>query len=421
MEENKKSNEPRIDNIRAELEPSPMYNMSLSSKELFHSNLLAWLGNTQETKAFFVDIVDKLAGIKLDLNDSWTVEREDKNFDLCIKKGKDYLLVIENKVKSIPRKAQLDEYVGKIKKIGSSTVTKFMLLTLANIFPHKKDIETEEIWGIKTYKDLADSMDMNLLNQEYHKHLIQDYRGFIVNLNALVEEWQQKDTFADTDSLEGLNKLSDLHAKIQFSSYCVKLREKISNIERVAVYDKNDNSDITEWIKKYGKNNIYIKVDWDFASRGKTGLIDIGIPVINHNSPKIQKDCCTPDHVIKIQVEGRSYRHVIESWKNPQNLVSFGKENPYTNALKWFSEDPSKNCFDVNYGSDSIFNVGLYPESKQSLRNKDSWPFKSYKDKEGRICFIYQSRNIKDTAAVDDVLNNIVNEVKRVLDTFEHE
>ena len=115
MEENKKSNEPRIDNIRAELEPSPMYNMSLSSKELFHSNLLAWLGNTQETKAFFVDIVDKLAGIKLDLNDSWTVEREDKNFDLCIKKGKDYLLVIENKVKSIPRKAQLDEYVGKIK------------------------------------------------------------------------------------------------------------------------------------------------------------------------------------------------------------------------------------------------------------------------------------------------------------------
>ena len=67
-----------------------------------------------------------------------------------------------------------------------------MLLTLANIFPHKKDIETEEIWGIKTYKDLADSMDMNLLNQEYHKHLIQDYRGFIVNLNALVEEWQQK-------------------------------------------------------------------------------------------------------------------------------------------------------------------------------------------------------------------------------------
>lgn len=418
MEENKKVNEPHIENIRAGLEASPMYNMSLSSKELFHSNLLAWLGNTQKTKAFFVEIVDKLAGIKLECNDSWTVEREDKNFDLCIKKGKEYILVIENKVKSIPRKAQLDEYVGKIKKIGSSTTTKFLLLTLANIFPHRNDIETENIWRIKTYKDLADAMDTNLLNQEYHKQLIHDYRGFVVNLNALVEEWQQIDTFADKDSLGGLNKLSDLHAKIQFSSYCVKLREKIANIDRVVVYDKNDDLDM---IKKYGKNNIYIKVDWDFASRGKTGLIDIGIPVVNHNSPIIQKDCCTPDYVIKIQVEGRSYRHVIESWKNPQDLISLGKGNPYIKELKWFSEDPSENSFDINYGSKSIFNDGLYPESKQSLRNKDSWPFKSYKDLRGRICFIYQSKNINETAAVDDVLNNIVNEVKRVLDTFKHE
>lgn len=419
MEERLKANECRIEDIRAELETSPMYNMSLSSKELFHSNLLAWLGNTPETRVFFADIVDKLVGIRLDSDDSWKVEREDKNFDLCIKKEDEYILVIENKVKSIPRKNQLDEYVGKIKKIGSSTTTKFMLLTLANIFPHKKDIKTEKIWEIRTYKDLANAMDMSLLNQEYHKQLIKDYKGFINNLNTLVEEWQQKDTFAETDSLGGLNKLSDLHAKIQFSSYCVKLREKIANIDRVVVYDKNDDLDITGWIKKYGKNNIYIKVDWDFASRGKTGLIDIGIPVINHNSPKIKKDCCAPDYVIKIQVEGRSYRHVIELWKNPQNLVSLGKGNPYTKELKWFSEDPSENSVDVDYGSNSIFNDGLYPESQQSLRNKDSWPFKSYKNNAGKISFIYQSKNIKETAVVDDVLNNIVSEVKRIIETFD--
>ena len=394
-----------------------MYNMSLSSKELFHSNLLAWLGNTLETKAFFVDIVNKLVGIKLELNDSWKVEREDKNFDLCIKKGKEYILVIENKVKSIPRKAQLDEYVGKIKKIGSSTATEFMLLTLANIFPHKIDIETEKIWRIKTYKDLADAMDLNLLNQEYHKQLIKDYKGFIDNLNDLVEEWQQKDTFADTDNLGELNKLSDLHAKIQFSSYCVKLREKLANIEGVAVYDKNDDLNITEGIKK---DNIHIMVDWGFASRGKTGLIDIGIPVIDHNSPKIKKDCCAPDCVIKIQVEGRSYRHVIESWKNPQNLVSLGIGDPYTNKLKWFSDDPSCNFSGVNYGSIKIFKDDLlYPESKQSLRNKDGWPFKSYKNNAGKISFIYQSKNIKETAVVDDVLNNIVSEVKRIIETFD--
>ncbi len=136
-----------LDAIKDNLNASPMYNLSLSSKELFHSNFLAWLGNNKETRQFFVAVIKELTKIELDFNGDWKVEREDKNFDLCIKKDNDYILVIENKVKSIPSKAQLDRYVGKIEdyyKKQNEYPTKFLLLTLANEFPDKKSISEEK-------------------------------------------------------------------------------------------------------------------------------------------------------------------------------------------------------------------------------------------------------------------------------------
>lgn len=112
------------------LKTSPMFKLSLSSKELFHSNFLEWLSNVDQ-KAFQRLILD-MAGIEEnDYNwpTAWRVKREYNNFDLCIvaydqdryqynnederiDDDDDFriLFVIENKVKSIPYKEQLERY-----------------------------------------------------------------------------------------------------------------------------------------------------------------------------------------------------------------------------------------------------------------------------------------------------------------------
>lgn len=138
-------NETDYNNAIEYLKTSPMFNLSLSSNELFHSNFLYWIWKAdQET---FKSIINKLIGE----NDYWEknwdnknieVRREYKNFDLSIvevcsntddsKKDSntteyktqdvhgDYntdgliLFVLENKVKSIPYAQQLLKYNNKI-------------------------------------------------------------------------------------------------------------------------------------------------------------------------------------------------------------------------------------------------------------------------------------------------------------------
>ena len=109
-----------------------MFHLSLSSKELFHSNLLAWLAEDPDTKDLFVEVL-KLFGLE-DLQakkladgirgNEYMVLREYKNFDFCIcEKLKNWkedseeeyvpgrvVLVLENKFKSIPYEVQLKGY-----------------------------------------------------------------------------------------------------------------------------------------------------------------------------------------------------------------------------------------------------------------------------------------------------------------------
>ena len=110
------------------LATSPMFKLSLSSKELFHSNFLEWLSNVDQDD--FKGLILNMAGInEYNWPAVWRVKREYNNFDLCIvaydqfdnndneeiDDNEDFriLFVIENKVKSIPYKEQLERYAKK--------------------------------------------------------------------------------------------------------------------------------------------------------------------------------------------------------------------------------------------------------------------------------------------------------------------
>lgn len=131
------------------LKTSPMFNLSLSSNELFHSNFLYWIW--QVNKECFKKIINSLIGEDNYWQTNWCgkeleVRREYRNFDLSIVQvlntattegeidntvnsvdntssesdNGDYttdgliLFVLENKVKSIPYAQQLLKYNKKI-------------------------------------------------------------------------------------------------------------------------------------------------------------------------------------------------------------------------------------------------------------------------------------------------------------------
>ena len=67
--------------LKEEIEKSPMFQLSLGSKELFHTNFLYWLWKA-EPNAFWI-IMSKF-GIKTDDKGSLAVKRECEHFDLSI-------------------------------------------------------------------------------------------------------------------------------------------------------------------------------------------------------------------------------------------------------------------------------------------------------------------------------------------------
>ena len=145
------------------LKTSPMFNLSLSSNELFHSNFLYWIWKTN--KDCFKKVINCLIGEENYWDDNWDsktleVRREYKNFDLSIvevlttsnKKDEndkvvnnpasesennsqtgDYktdgliLFVLENKVKSIPYSQQLLKYNEKIENHNKELLKKKIL------------------------------------------------------------------------------------------------------------------------------------------------------------------------------------------------------------------------------------------------------------------------------------------------------
>lgn len=206
-----------MDTFVEKLKNNPIFHLSLSSKELFHSNFLAWLAVDKKTQALFKKILYTWLGEDtFDYNtDCMEAKREYKNFDFSIcekitndkesKTGR-IRLVLENKFKSIAYKAQLENYQKKVDalneeadkaqckaklKLNSAKFenwkenaklpkTKYILLTLAEDFLDKEAVK-ESGWIIVTYanysKTLHDNLD--LVKDKFYKELLEKYCEFI--------------------------------------------------------------------------------------------------------------------------------------------------------------------------------------------------------------------------------------------------
>lgn len=308
----KQSESDNLKNLLKELKSSVMFKLSLSSKELFHSNLLAWLCECypKQVGQIFASYLESYTGDDYELK----AIRERYNIDLTLEfssKGLKQQLIIENKVKSIPDLYQLKLYtkniLAKSKVDTTITGTNFLLLSLTKPSFLDKENPTKitlenEIWHYISYRELADKLssvqsDIAEENQ-YHGFILEDYIFFIKKLQEFYEMFSiELDTNfyieQEDHELVKQNRLHDLVDKLRYS----QLAELISQELR-------------------GKGFILTEKTWLDANHGEifvnssmtrgVGLCDLKY-VLKSNS-------CTLN--LGVQVQGPAFRLVLESDKN---------------------------------------------------------------------------------------------------------
>ena len=141
-----------MENIIENLKNNFLFQASLGSKELFHSNLIAWIleqenenGEYEALKIFLKTINAKVPLNSLKKENEIKISREENNIDLIIKwkENEEWNFVfIENKIKSIPTSTQLEEYNEKVKKYTNQEFNnKFLLTPLSSLL--EKDKHTD--------------------------------------------------------------------------------------------------------------------------------------------------------------------------------------------------------------------------------------------------------------------------------------
>ena len=135
-----------------ELRDDALHNLSLGSKELFHSNFLAWFAQRypEEAAEMFADWVEPG-----DPGPGPTAERERAHLNLVLRLPQLRLIVVENKVWSLPDDTQLARYAaGPVKKLADGAAP--ILLSLS---PPEWDGPARTLggysWVYVSYQDLA--------------------------------------------------------------------------------------------------------------------------------------------------------------------------------------------------------------------------------------------------------------------------
>ena len=166
----KQNNSKNFDNEIKKLKESPVFALTLGAKELCHSNFWKWLIDKDKNfaKVFFKEIdVDKID----------SVSREKEHMDLVVEtKNGDYIggYIIENKLKSLPDKEQLEDYKNKFGSevfIQANQEKQNQLLSSGKYDPSDFNISND------VYEELAQS--------EHIKNAVMSssFRGFSETIN----------------------------------------------------------------------------------------------------------------------------------------------------------------------------------------------------------------------------------------------
>lgn len=455
------------------LRNSPMFHLSLSSKELFHSNLLAWLAEDPDTRELFVEVLKlfcleeerakELAdGIR---NDTYMVLREYKNFDFCICEklennddesdekslvGK-IVLVLENKFKSIPYEKQLKEYIEKVIKHNGEDRDKdrikvakdkcnikpkckaeylpymdysnmdchFLLLTLNKdicglpLDDQKKSFCAPKlpIWHVVSYQEYAKILlaweDRNTFadkTQPFKHDIIRDYAGYVNKFCEYVAKNLEVKTDKPWNKVLCPNKellsirMDDIWQKLIANLILSELRQRgiteklVANDSKYVVGIKAE-----DFLKNYQKGDVLVGAGY---SRG-TALIEIKIHLGSDENDPWSYGVQIQDGLYKRFLE--SYNDIVVKGSDKDREIYYKGKLTELASLNLFRYDKGnwfyggKLCENISPSVDKIGKAGMKG-------------FGGY-----GTTFLAQWKKINDTATVDDVLLQIIEDCKKVM------
>lgn len=359
----------------ASLRDSPIFNFSLASKELFHSNFLAWLCEQREFEPIVSEVLKRAdptigASFRLSSGTAKSVHREKHNIDLWLtlrpveSSDSEWHVLIENKIKSLPRQEQLEEYASKAPENASC-----ILMSLS-----------EPRFDLGKWKWLSYSKVLELVNEcravsssTYTQLILDDYARLIeallwiegqadVELSSPFDFWSPK----RDDLLAGLTdlRLDDFYTKKKYEAlaYHVWLALKRAKLPTAGFREK------IAW------QGIEPKIFVNSGMTRATGYVDL-------------KFVIGQDFSVGVQLQGNSYRKVVEDNSGTRTVAI---ANRVFEGLRWFD-------FSSRSGG-----AATYPKNKRFNRF-------------GEV-FLYRSAYLPEDCAVEDIVTRCVKDMRWVLD-----
>ena len=196
-----------MEKLVEELKKSVMFNLSLASKELFHSNFLSFL--FEKDKSLFAKIAG-LGNFKTE-----TVKREFKHIDIEItgKDGTKYL--IENKVKDIIDEKQIKKIEDRFQK--GEYAKNFLFSLLGGTL---EGLERKPYWEEISYRNIEKVLRKQDFKDELINSMKDDYCRFMCNMITLIEDlFKNCSTYTLFAKNETVEKLKEIRLHDVFMKY----------------------------------------------------------------------------------------------------------------------------------------------------------------------------------------------------------
>lgn len=274
-----------LSNALKKLKLSPIFAMSLGSKELFHSNFWAWIFDNypQFIKTFFPDIDTK------DIND---VKREQEHRDITIwTNGNTKAYVIENKLKSMPRKEQLNEYENKLG-------VRFEGGVLTGI--EKQNFELPEKWQFVSYERIYDGVFeiVESLDDGLHKAILSEYADVLQSMVKVISAYNR--SCANSFPAWGITGMESELLNLKLWDVCQKL--KVNQFLKYA--NKIIDDKLSEQIKTIRETTNYeLKFHTNYTNG--SALSDWRLVQIEKNT---DSSCVS----LGIQIQNGQYRKFVQ-------------------------------------------------------------------------------------------------------------
>lgn len=394
-----------------DLKTSPMFNLSLSSKELFHSNFLYWLSIV--SRQSFKELMKELGvDTHIWIEKEWEVRREYNNLDLCVVQENKILLVVENKVKSIPSKKQLFDYDEKIKKANNGIdLSKNNKILLSLTIPTSNN----DNWEWKGYDKISDFLSNIKLENEYHQKLIEDYVKFVNKLLYLIKIWEQSTNDNEIFLLD--YKVKETNDDVEEKTNCDCDRMLIApsyykQAQELRIHDlfgKYRTSILNEKLKKLIETKQIItdfKIETNIAYTRAQPILEV---IISGGNIGLKED-----EKLFISLQGNQYRHAVLAEYNNDATDKDSRIKGSVERTKVLSK-VLKGFIDLDISTPSDVNKLKYPEFLGKTGQRKVYC--SYDNKEG-ASYIYQWKKIPTASKVNEVLNAIVEDVTNLIDAL---